>query len=67
MGERSTCKTCQWWQPTEGQKGECHGAPPSVVFVPRAGAMAASATRSKWPMVKDTDWCGAHEPREGAG
>lgn len=62
MSDQPRCETCRWFgnDGACGSDGEshCHRYPPTVVV------QGNGFTRPKWPFVRQTDFCGEHQPKE---
>lgn len=52
-----TCQNCKFWE-AHGQLGACHYFPPAVIEVRDGGAA------SKWPVTRDTEWCGQFQAKD---
>lgn len=59
MAETPTCATCRFFDPPDplsdlpARRGFCRINAPTV-------NVAASGSRTAWPLVERTDWCGEH-------
>ena len=54
--ENQRCGTCCWWSRiANGERGECHFAPP--VFVVFDRQIDSRQFKGFWPEIDETDWC----------
>lgn len=51
--EKPTCATCRFWVDDLKGRGACRRYPPQV-----------NGDEDVWPVTKETQWCGEHQPRE---
>lgn len=52
---KGRCHECRWYEAETFRKGECRGAPPTVVWSDKDGIITT------FPTVGDDDWCRAWE------
>jgi hypothetical protein len=60
------CARCRFFQASEprGGKGTCRRHAPQLALSGRAlGSVGSLDTKTEWPTVGASDWCGDHEAR----
>lgn len=49
---------CRFWNPLREKKGECRHDSPDLTL------KNVEEDCTSWPITKEDDWCGVHEPKE---
>ncbi len=57
---RPTCQSCDFWNPTVHQYGDCQHDPP-VVAPAHLHGQSELPNLGWWPATHQTDWCGQHQ------
>ena len=57
---RPTCQSCDFWNPTTGEYGDCQRDPP-VVAPNHLAAKSELVNLGWWPATHREDWCGQHQ------
>ncbi len=65
MNEKEQCKICRFYIERQGCDGNCHRHAPIAMLLVTTDRYADSKTA--WPEVHETEWCGDYEPRRRGG
>jgi hypothetical protein len=61
MSDRPTCKTCPYWDNTDGgDLNDCRAGRPQSMIDPTWPNNTDSENYRRWPETWDDDWCGEH-------
>lgn len=65
-----TCKTCKYFHLSPGQTtASCRRYPPNSDFLMVQSRIGSpqQIQRSYWPVIKETEYCGEHQPYVSVG